>query len=150
MFMAILDIQIVASSLPDIQAGLGIALRSIELGADRVSDRRGRRDPADRLADPRHVDARRLSRLHLRVYRRQPGLRRVQQLLVADPGAGAAGLLRRRFDPARFLGDLSDVRGARSQPSDSRRGLVGDAGARPSDRPSAASSPTAIHGIGCS
>ncbi|MGA7260673.1 MAG: hypothetical protein WBX30_07260, partial [Stellaceae bacterium] len=26
MFMAILDIQIVASSLPDIQAGLGIAL----------------------------------------------------------------------------------------------------------------------------
>ena len=113
MFMAILDIQIVASSLPDIQAGLGIA-QSVELGADRVSDSRGRRDPADRLVDPRHVHAWCLSRLHLRLYRCEPGLRRVQQFLVADPGAGAARLLRRLSDPAGFLGHFSDVRGARA------------------------------------
>ena len=82
MFMAILDIQIVASSLPEIQAGLGIAPRPAELGADRLSDGRDRRDPADRLADPIAVDARRLCRLRLRLYRREPRLRRDR------PGSG--------------------------------------------------------------
>src|ERR1700726_1320266 len=105
--------------------------QSIELGADRVSDRRNRRDPTDRLVDPRHLDTRRLSRLHLRLHRSEPGLRRLQQFLVARSGAGAAGLLRRRSDPARVLGDFSDVRGLGAEPGDPRRRLVGDAGANP-------------------
>ena len=86
MFMAILDTQIVASSLPEIQVGLGIA-RPIELGADRVSDGGDRRDPADRLADLDAVDPRRLCRLRWRLYRGEPRLRRRDRVLGADPGA---------------------------------------------------------------
>jgi len=78
MFMAILDIQIVASSLPEIQAGLGIALNQLSwvqtayLIAEVVAI------PLTGWLTRIMSTRRRLSRLHLRLYRRQPGLRRVQ------------------------------------------------------------------------
>ena len=105
--------------------------RSIELGADGLSDGRDRRNPADRLADRNAVDARRLSRLRLRLYCRQPRLRRFDRVLVADPGADSARLLRRSADPAGLFGDLPDVRLVGADPGDIGRRPLGDAGADP-------------------
>ena len=48
MFMAFLDIQIVSSSLNEIQAGLSASADEF-LGSDRLPDRRSHRDPALRL-----------------------------------------------------------------------------------------------------
>ena len=51
MFMAILDIQVVATSLPTIQARPGDRAGPDELDPDRLSDRRSHRDSAHRTSD---------------------------------------------------------------------------------------------------
>ena len=74
MFMAILDIQIVSASLTEIQAGLAASRRDL-LGADRLSDRRSRRDPAVGLpvARARHADP--VRGLRRGLHRREPDVR---------------------------------------------------------------------------
>ena len=52
MFMAILDVQVVVTSLPTIQRGARHCARPDELGADGLSHRRGGGDSADRLSHP--------------------------------------------------------------------------------------------------
>ena len=96
MFMAILDIQIVASSLPEIQAGLSMPL-------DQLSWVQTAYLMAEIVAIPltgwltRVLSTRgAFVACDLRLYRREPRLRRLDRVLVADPGAGGPGLLRRR------------------------------------------------------
>ena len=73
MFMAILDVQVVATSLPTIQRALGSRPDADELDPDRLSDRRSHRDPADRLvhapADACAGCSSSRSRLHARLDR---------------------------------------------------------------------------------
>ena len=70
MFMAILDVQIVATSLPTIQGALGINPDQMSWISDRLFDRRNRCDPADGLLDPLAQYALAFCIRHLAVYRR--------------------------------------------------------------------------------
>ena len=109
MFMAILDIQIVSSSLAEIQAGLSASVVGGVVGADRLSHRRDRDDPAFGLPRPRALDPlslrdrRRRLRDHLdRLLDRQFDRR-------DDRLARTAGLHRRRHDPVGVRGRLHDL-----------------------------------------
>ena len=75
MFMAILDIQIVSASLTEIQAGLAASCERNLLGADRLSDRRSRDDPALRLPVARARHAHAVRDLRGGLHRREPDVR---------------------------------------------------------------------------
>ena len=103
MFMAILDVQVVATSLPTIQHALNIAqdqmswVQTAYLIAEIIAI------PLTgfltRMLTMRWLFVVAVSTLHARLDR----LRRERQLCDADPVAGAAGLFRRHADPGRVL-----------------------------------------------
>ena len=118
MFMAILDIQIVASSLPEIQAGLGIPL-------DQLSWVQTAYLMAEIVAIPL------TGWLTLMLSTRGAFVACVGGFTAASfacaastgfwsliPARDGAGVLRRGADPARVFGDLSDVRLAGADASD--------------------------------
>ena len=84
-----------------------------QLGADRLSDRRDRRDPAQRLADPGVLDALAVRRLGRRLYRHQPALRPRLEHPEHDRLPGAAGLLGASMIPTMFTSSFHFFQGPR-------------------------------------
>ena len=149
MFMAILDIQIVASSLPEIQAGLGLAL-------DQLSWVQTAYLMAEIVAIPL------TGWLTAMLSTRGAFLACVCGFTAASlacagstgfwsliPARVVQGLLRRSADPAGFFCDLPDVRLVGADPGDIGCRPPGDAGADPRTELSADLSPTGFPGIGC-
>src|SRR5579864_9021148 len=85
--MAVLDIQIVASSLPEIQAALQIPLDRLGWVQTALPLGRDGGHPAHRLDYARLVDAGCLHRLRSRIHRVERGVRGRQRVLVAGCGA---------------------------------------------------------------
>jgi hypothetical protein len=98
-FMAILDIQIVAASLPQIQAGVGRQRRPDQLDPDRLPDPRGRDDPAVGISVAAVGHPARLSDLVHRLHRHERPDGPVLVDRHDDPDPGPAGLHRRGDDP---------------------------------------------------
>ena len=107
MFIALLDIQIVASSLQDIGGGLQRGAGSDQLGADRLSDRRDHHDPAVGLADPRVLDPLAVHRFRRRLHRREHAVRARLEHRKHDRVPRASGHAGRVDDPDRLHLDLS-------------------------------------------
>ena len=125
--MAILDIQIVSSSLGEIQAGLAGGARGDLLGADELPDRRGHHDPALGLPRPGAVDAHPLLDLGRRLHRGERPLRDGDLDRPDDRLPRRPGLHRRRHDPDRLRRLLPDLPEAGAGPGDGPRRADGDA-----------------------
>ena len=87
--------------------------RPDELGADRLSHRRGHRDSADRLPHPHAEHALAVRAVHRRVHPGVSGLRRERQFHRADCLAVHPGVFRRHADPGGVLGGVPAVSSAR-------------------------------------
>ncbi len=143
MFLAILDIQIVASSLPEIQTGLGISLNQLSWVQTAYL-------MAEIVAIPLTGWLTRVMSTRGAFFACICGFTAASLACAASTsfwslisGAGGAGLLRRGPDPARLLGSLPDVPMACARARERWSPGCWRCWHRPSDRASAALSPTA-------
>ena len=150
MFMAILDVQVVATSLPTIQSALDIP-------PDQMSWVQTAYLIAEVVAIPltglltrllEHVLA--VRAVHFRLYAGFGGLRRERPFPVADRMAGFAGLFRGHVDPERLFGGVPSISGQRDRALRPRSPACWRCLRRPSGRSSAVGLPRPIPGTGCS
>ena len=127
MFMAILDIQIVSSSLGGDPGGPRRGARGDLLGADELPDRRGHHDPALGLSRPGAVDAGPVLDLGRRLHRGERAVRDRDLDRPDDRLPRRPGLHRRRHDPDRLRRLLPDLPEARAGPGDGARRADRDA-----------------------
>lgn len=118
MFMAILDVQVVATSLPTIQRSLNIAqdqmswIQTAYLIAEIISI------PLTGFLNSGPDDAMAVHRCRLGVHICIDCLCRQWKLFVADRVSHIAGIFRRHADPGGLLGGLSTVSGSAPAPRD--------------------------------
>ena len=150
MFMAILDVQIVATSLPTIQSALGIA-------PDQMSWVQTAYLIAEVIAIPltgflmRVLSMRWLFVSSVTLFTLASiGCAASGQLPDAGRLAGAAGLFRRNADPGGVRRRLPALSGTAPGPRDDDRRRHGGSRRRPPDRSPAAGSPRPSPGTGCS
>jgi hypothetical protein len=124
MFMAILDVQVVATSLATIQQALDIAqdqmswIQTAYLIAEIIY-------PAHRISDPLADDAVAFCCCRVGVHACVNRLRRKYELFVSHHFSRLAGIFRRHADPARFFGRFLAFSGPASDARDHDRRRAG-------------------------
>ena len=102
MFMAVLDVQVVASFAHRDPDRASYSAGPAGLDSNRLSDGRSGGDSFDRYPHPRAVAAHPVRRRHVGLCHRQLGMRPVTRLRCPDRRAGGAGIFRRHADSFRL------------------------------------------------